>query len=86
MHLELIHTVDYDLYKLEVYSNNHENPQPIIDSINILYDQINSKEYPRGILEIVLPISGVNMIKVFDQTNQLILTSSNIFPEYIEYE
>lgn len=84
MHLELIHTVNYDQYKLETYSADHDNSQPIIDAIDAIYEEANSKQYPRGILEIVLPISGVNMIKVFDKNNELILVSSNILPEYIE--
>jgi len=84
MHLHIAKIFETPKFIVEIYVHDHEIN---IDQIlNPFIDIINIQEYPRGIIEAILPLAGVHMIRVFDKNNTLILVASDVLPEEIEYE
>jgi hypothetical protein len=80
-HIHLTNTFNTDNFIVKVYSSQHDVEFSSV--IDALFNDLNSQQYPRGIIELLLAIDGVNMIRVFDKQDNLILTSSNILPEDI---
>jgi hypothetical protein len=84
MHLHVAKTFETTKFIVEIYSDDHDiNIDKILKPF---MDIVNIQEYPRGIIETLLPLTGVHMIRVFDKNNILILAASDVLPEEIDYE
>jgi hypothetical protein len=81
MHLHIVKTFETTKFIVEIYAD-HE----VDELIDPLMDSVNNQEYPRGIIETLLPVDGVHMIRVLDKDNNLILVASDVLPEDIEID
>lgn len=65
-----------DIYRLQ--SNSSFIPEL---ELNNLIQDFNTYEYPRQILEELMPLNGIARIDIFDKNNILLLTNSILIEE-----
>lgn len=76
INIHYINGITTESFNIKIYSQNKN----LILNLN----DIVLAESPRQISDSLLAINGVNLIEVFDKTDNLLLISSNILPENID--
>jgi hypothetical protein len=73
--MEHISTIELNNFLVQVYKlkSNKELSKHSFDNI---ISNLNSKLYPRNILEVLEAIEGIGKIEIFDKNNNLLLSSS----------
>lgn len=82
--VNLVSILTLDRFVVNVYeaanSANSLDPNVLSSTTEVL----NSKEYPRGIVETLEIIEGVVKIEVFDKESNTLLLSSSLSLEFVE--
>lgn len=80
---ELFHTISLSNFIVNIYCIKDYNPSLSIDSysvvdkvsIDALIDVLNTKEFPRGVVETLENLAGIAKIEVSDYDNNILLNS-----------
>lgn len=71
----LFHTVNLSNFIVNIYSLGSSTYVVDADTINGLTDILNTKQYPREIVETLESLNGIAKIEVLDYDNNLLLNS-----------
>jgi hypothetical protein len=84
MFFELITTLVLERFIVKLYKLNTENNSLDLSSLESMVSVLNTKEYPRGIIDELSSNPIITQIEIFDTNDNLLIRSSlALIPENI---